>query len=317
MSEYDHLITTICSSTASVDARSSAERRLLELLSMPSNLTQCLPSLYTANDTIVFFLGIGLQRLIWKYWTHMDQSQHDSLLQTLKETLLNRADLQTFSKAKLEQVLAAICVASSSLQPVFSIICQVDNPGFLTGLSAVKTVLENVLGDDPKVDSISRESFVAESGPILAPLTNLACTACLSAMQQSQSESSLRSMKIGLDLLKVIVSKLQIGPHITLDVLMLLFSIAEAYPDPSSPFHELAFSAVEILTEVMYKRYIPTGSTPSSSSSSGGSKSDQGVKVLMHLVAKTIDLLKRYRYVRFDESPNLAILLIHAPHLFL
>jgi hypothetical protein len=181
-----------------------------------------------------------------------------------------------------------------------SIIVQIDQPGFLTGLSAMKTVLENVLGDDPKVDALLKAAFTAETNSILSPLTNLACTACVTSMQQAPGEQSLRTMTIGLDLLKVIVSKLQIGGHISLDVLDLLFSIAEtgANHSANSPYLDVALSAMEILTEIMYKRYIPTGtaaSSSSSSSSSTASRHDQGVKILMHLVTKTINLLKRYR----------------------
>jgi hypothetical protein len=115
-------------------------------------------------------------------------------------------------------------------------------------------------------------------------------------------------------------------------VLTLLFTIAEYGAESQSVYHNSALAAMEILTEIMYKKYIPssasaTTTTPVAAMNSNtitgggsvidgnGSRSsgmgmsgtgsgaallgrqqvDQGAMVLMHVVMKVVTLLQRYR----------------------
>jgi hypothetical protein len=298
MSEFDHLIATICSSTANVQSRSSAERRLLELLSSADNLVQYLPALFTANATVTFFIGIGFQRLVWRHWHRIDDARKEQMISTLTSVLQNRLDLPSFAKSKLEQVLAAICVCNLSLQPALSMVVSPDQPGFFGGLSTIETVIEFCLSDDPKIDPTARVTLMETITTLVVPLTNLACSTCVSALQSTQSEDHYKAMVLALDLLKIIVLKLPIGVHISMNVLELLFSIAElgaAAKTHTTAYQSTALSAIEILTEIMYKRYIPTGNDINLSSMGNIVKNDQGVKILMILVSKTIELLKRFR----------------------
>lgn len=293
MSEFDGLISAICNPGSNVADRSEAERRLLDLLSQPQNLASYLPYLASANDTVVFFLGIGLQRLIWPFWPRLDIGQQEVLLDSIQRVLRERPQLAAFAQAKLSQVLAVICIHRLSLQPVLAIVVPSDQPGSLTGLQAIKTVLDSILSDDHKIDAQSRQRLVLEAESILTPLTHLACTTCLPALQIGFNEENFLAMKTALDVLKVITSKLQLGPHISMDVLALLFSVAEVGLDSTranEAMQESAMSAIEVLTEVMSKRFIPASST-----SNGASRQDQGAAVLLTLVSKTVQLLKRCR----------------------
>lgn len=59
--------------------------------------------------------------------------------------------LSQFVRSKMEQVLAAICAVSASLSPVLSIVVELNQPGFEYGISALRTVFEEVLKDDTRL----------------------------------------------------------------------------------------------------------------------------------------------------------------------
>ena len=72
------------------------------------------------------------------------------LTQTVIQAITTRADMPHFVKSKLEQVLAAICAASCSLQPALSLVVDADQPGCSAGVSLMRTVLDVTLADDAK-----------------------------------------------------------------------------------------------------------------------------------------------------------------------
>jgi hypothetical protein len=199
--------------------------------------------------------------------------------------------MAAYAKAKLEQVLAAICVNSQTLQPVLNLIVDCNQPGAYNGLSAMRTVMDCILSEDPKIDPNTRQSLEALTANVIHPLTNLACTACMNALQSYNEENS-GLMLVALELMKTVVAKLPIGPHISADVLNLMFTIAELGADHQSVFHQSALSSMEILTEIMLKKYIPRDN---SGSDAQGKTQDRTVHMMMHIVNKTVMLLKSYR----------------------
>ena len=77
---------------------------------------------------------------------------------------------------------------------------------------------------------------------VLVPLTNLAVSACKTVLRnatdaaagtQEQRKSWLLT---SIDLLKIIVVKVPIGPHITVEVIDLLFNVSEFGAQTNSPF---------------------------------------------------------------------------------
>ncbi len=218
--------------------------------------------------------------------------------------------MQHFAKSKLEQMLATICANSSSLEPVLSLLVPADQPGALVGLSAMRSVLELVLSDDPKLIPEHKATVLTVIHEILTPMTNLACSACSVALQ-APTEDNLKLMSVSLELLKIAIGKLQIGPHISRDVINLLFTLAELGADDSSVLHQAALSSIEVLTEIMSKRYIPPSHPPSVSPSSAAmhastfvqrpSGSDSSSDMLLDIVGKSVSLLKNYRYNRSLE----------------
>ena len=113
----------------------------------------------------------------------------------------------------------------------------------------MRTLLELLLLTNPKVSPLQLAVLLPQIYNILTPLTNLSCSACSLALQSYNEQS--HSMMVAnlsivvanftssliiyvvkvtaLDVLKIIIStnKVQIGPHISSDVVHLLFTIAE------------------------------------------------------------------------------------------
>eukprot|EP01038_Epipyxis_sp_PR26KG_P009793 gene9793-13175_t len=321
MEEFDELVGQICSSSSSYEIRSSAEQRLLVILS-DINLWKIYLSyllLDNINDTIRFFICIGLQRLIWKYWGtgHTLEFSNDDkmrLTNTIIQTLTQK-NMQAFAKSKVEQVLGIICASSYSLEPVLGLLVDANSPGAFTGLSAIKTVLELILSDDPKLFPEQKVSLLIATQNILVPLTNLACSACSVALQVNNDEN-FHMMLVSLELLKLAISKLQIGPHISADVVTLLFSIAELGADRENVYHRAAISSIEVLTEIMNKRYLPPSpliqnNIDSSSNNPFNRKEpNSNLSVLLDIVVKLVSLLKKYRMTgNVDDSPIMLSLL--------
>lgn len=284
-SEFEVLINTICNPSTNLTNRSTAEARLLDLLSNIHTWQQYITLFSSSNDMICFFLGIGYQRLVWRHWTDLSVEQHNLLLNTMKQALTNRPLMQNFTQAKIEQVLAAICCNLLNLDPILNMLVDVNQPQAVIGLSATRTVFDLIVSDDPKLNPKTKATLLQQiqSPQVLLPITNLAGSACAKALQ-SYNEDTLNLMTIALELLKIIIGKMTLGAHITVDILNLLFTIAELGADPKSVFHRTALSSIEILTEIMTKKYIPA-------STSG----DRGISMVIHLVNKTLALLKSYR----------------------
>ena len=99
-SEFETLLRCICSSTSSNQNRNLSERRLLDILSdyhsqiwkrycsllliVPSTNTHMSNSYVdTNNDQVCFFIGIGLQRLVWRYWRAFSPDDQAFLIHTV------------------------------------------------------------------------------------------------------------------------------------------------------------------------------------------------------------------------------------------
>lgn len=326
MEEFNDLVGQICNPSTTSEGRSYAERRLFALISNENAWKPYSAFLFQANDAAVFFICIGLERIVWKCWDTFSFDDKVLFNQTITQALVARKDMSPYALSKLEQVLATICACSCSLEPAYGLMVDASQPGARTGLSVMRTVLDSVLSENPKLVSLQKQALVTSTLSIVGPLTNLACSVCTVALQNANSESK-GLMLTALDLLKIIISKLPIGDHITSDVIQLLFVVAEQGAETDERFDDCAISAMEVLTEVMSKRFLPSNNSSSNSSTdtainnnshnsfstgssssgagAGGSGGGQGafggsahnnVDMLLDLVGKSISLLKRFRY---------------------
>lgn len=307
MDEFDSLIATICNGSTPQQARTAAEQRLMEVLCNLTTWKQYVGLLFQADDTVCFFLCIGFQKLVWRHWRNISMEDRVHLNQTIIQTLTNRPNIQLFAKSKLEQVLAAICANSCSIEPALGMLVDANHPHVSTGISTMRTVLELILSEDPQLFPEFRPAFQSAVNDILTPLTNLACSACNVALSSPNSPKEANSLTVtaSLELLKVLITKLQIGSHVTSDVIDLLFNVAELGAVSNNnttsastcinaaDANRAALSAIEVLTEIMGKKYLP----PAKSSNSNSSGGDSSINMLKDMLLKTVNLLQKIRYV--------------------
>jgi hypothetical protein len=115
----------------------------------------------------------------------------------------------------------------------------------------------------------------------------LICNICEA---HSNSLSSNLIEKNGLELFREIVLRLPVGPHLSMAILTSLFNIVQRQflsQTTSAQFSQLeetnALLAVEILCDVMSKKYIPRGQ----------GDDDAGARILIELIAQAVGLLQQ------------------------
>ena len=310
--ELQVLVATICNSTTDRSIRSAAERRLQELQSEAGSWRAHIQLLDVVEDTLLFFVCLGLQRIIWKQWNSMDVSDQDAIVTTVVNVIARKsAIIPLFARSKLELVLSAICQNSYSFDPVLQLIEAHDQQIVFAGISALRTILEEVFQVDPRLSPSSREVLIKSVNTIVAPATTLACSVCQACVDARTG--SVPSLTIALSLLKVICGKVELGPHISPEMLNLLFTIAElgAVSDNEGgssltsgaaavSFVDPAVKAVGVLSELMSRRYIPRATVTQALASSSSvllsiPGKDIGAEILVDLVVKAINLLQKYR----------------------
>jgi hypothetical protein len=263
------------------------------------------------EDTLIFFLCLGLQRIIWKQWNVMSVESHEAILNSVISILVRTTSpLTLFARSKAELVLAAICQNSYSFEPTLKLLEIANQQNIFAGVSAMRTIIEEVFQVDPRISPPCRTVLIKEANNIALPITTLACQICISSIQ-SQSGSS-PTLIAALLLLRAVVGKMDIGPHISPESLNLLFAIAElgAGAESSkegshgsgmaSSFIDASVKAVNVLTELMARRYVPRATVAMAGSSSAAAVGkDVGADLLVDLVVKAINLLQKYRYAYF------------------
>ena len=251
------------------------------------------------DDSLLFLLCIGLDRIIWRVWSTLSTTDQEGIINTIIQILVTRfATLPSFVRSKIEQILATICKNNVSFNILFQLTqyCEQSSLSPLIGISAFRTVLDEVLGNDMRVASDRKSVLTKIASDISSQLLNMACNLCVQNIQNGSGDCE--SLLTSLALIKVIVSKIPVGQHINTATLYLLYSIAEL--SATSPSYKTtSLSAVEALTELMSKRYIPThtslASTPVDYSPSTAGR-NASVAVLIEMVAKAVNLIKLYWY---------------------
>lgn len=230
----------------------------------------------------MYALGKGLQQYVQRSWQSLQPNEQTSFYSCLRDTLLNR-QLARFSRSKVEQVVASICLAATSLQPALELVTDdYSSPQFAVGISLCRTVFDALLGDNCEASPDVREVLMQHITSVAASFTSLICTLFASS-GASTTDDAVRG--ICLELLVVLVCKLPVGGHLSFSVLHCLTSIIEQ-PGIPTP-HKLL--AVESLTDVMGKRYIPRDEGR-----------DSGGEVLLSLVVNTVSMLIAIRYMPYS-----------------
>ncbi|RYG95525.1 hypothetical protein EON65_55845, partial [archaeon] len=245
MENIDLLINTICNPQSSHPTRQQAEQTLLQLFSNRQSYPSYLSLCYSASDNVVFFVCLGLQRLLWRQWQYLSGDEINTISHTMLSTLTQRNNLQAFAINKAEQVIAVVCIQTVSLSPVVSLLQDtqsiLNNPlRAKQGLSLVYTVFDSILSEDMKIDKKLAKRLQEVAQTIVPPLTNLSCSVCsnvISILHAHRNNKSvqhnpasplssleLNNLLVGLKVLKIVISKLPLGAHVSMDVLNLIYT---------------------------------------------------------------------------------------------
>jgi hypothetical protein len=211
--------------SGSQEQRAAAERRLLALQKDESRWRLHLQVLYLADSDVVFFIAQGLRQFVWSHWRELSLADKEYLTQGVVECIRRPSDLTIYGRSKLEQILSSVCIMSGTLDPVLGLVVEASQPGVEVGASALRTVLEEVLSEDNKLSADQRKALVAAASSVAVPAATLACQICHGIRASGAPDGPL--IMTAIDLLRVLVSKLPIGPHLSASVLQTLCSLAE------------------------------------------------------------------------------------------
>ena len=274
-------------SQCSNEDRHAAESRISSIVEMQGIVTVFCEALPTVEEMMLFFICIGLQRIIWKRWRYLSNDEKQLLLTTISSMLLERGDsLQQYARGKLEQVMANVCAQLGSVDPVVEILQKCESEDAenhrksIIGLSVLRGVLDEVLNkDDPRLTPEQQKTITKSANTMIVPATTLACSALERELSesstimnsfhnaelntnmleiQSQVNDHIFGAMTALETLKVIIIRVHHGPHISTEVLELLFEVAKLSASSGDVLEKCSVSAIECLTEIMQKRFIPS-----------------------------------------------------------
>lgn len=322
--ELQSIISNIQSSFRT-ESEQSTSARFAALCQAPGSwriFLQILPDPTTHNDTVFFFLSIGLNRVLWTQWQAFSIEERDLFASQVMALITTRShSLQPFARLKLEQVLAGICANAGDFSPVTQLLVSPDSSDAssiskaMVGLSALKTALDEALGDDPRLMGTQKTAVTQAANNIILPATRHACTTLTLALTTLTSTPSLdpglveaysQLVQVSLGLLQTIVLRVSVGQHLSQDVLDLLFSIAQLSTQQAE-FSSSSIQAIEVLSELMGKKYLPPAP---SALKPGNSPSDQSADMLVALVSKAIYLMQSAgRQGLIERSPVILPLL--------
>jgi hypothetical protein len=198
------------------------------------------------EENVVFFLAQGLNTFVWANWRLLSTHDKEHLTGGVTAVLKKRSDIPPFARSKVEQILASICALSGSLSPVLNLVVEASAPGAELGLSALRIALEEMLSNDSKLTPTHKKALVSVVNEvnhlsfslclfilnardhcvqIALPTTALVCRVCTEIIQSRAADGAM--IISALDILRVIVAKLPIGPHLGAGVLDVLCALVE------------------------------------------------------------------------------------------
>ena len=116
MDRFIAVATIAISGSASSEERASAEREMNLIIEQPNALGGFWGVLREVDETVLFFVLMGIQRIVWKRWSYLSAEEKSNVGGVVITLIVEKSHvLQKFSRSKLEQVLANVCVQSSTL----------------------------------------------------------------------------------------------------------------------------------------------------------------------------------------------------------
>lgn len=278
MDRFIAVATIAISGSASSEERASAEREMNLIIEQPNALGGFLGVLREVDETVLFFVLMGIQRIVWKRWSYLSAEEKSNVGGVVITLIVEKSHvLQKFSRSKLEQVLANVCVQSSTLDPVIQVLNQSDTNSYqsiaelknnmeetfeklrktITGLSALRTVLDEALNmKDPRLTPGQQQAVSNAASQMVVPAMDLACTVLNTSLSattdiansaaggvqgvQAQALSAhFYASRVALETVRVIMVRIPMGDHVTVSTLDLLFAVAKLGIRGSGSFNGL------------------------------------------------------------------------------
>lgn len=206
--------------------------RLLLIQRDSSNWRHSLRLLSTADDNVVFFVSQGLQHFVWAHWRDLQPAEKAIISSEIINIIEGRGQsMSQYARSKVEQVLAAVCALSESLSPALSLVKEPGSPGVEVGLSTLRTVCEELLSDDKRLTIDCHLLLVGEVAKVAAAAMSLSCRICADVLRSGAADGPL--LHLSLDVMKLFISKLPVGPHLSAEALDILCALAERGIDSS------------------------------------------------------------------------------------
>ena len=237
-------------------------------------------ALMVCDDTVLFFMCKGMQKYLWKSWSISDSAQIDSIQQRLQSQVMNvlytrSLALQPFARSKVEQLLGTFCILSLSLDSITAVITAItSSSGSSDGcdnvkvcLSILRTCFEDILNTNSKISpekSKTLNKIIEDLTPQLVNFT--VASMIIGGPRPNVSIADVvkdeQLLLMAIEFLKVAIAKVRVGPHLSNDLLNLLFILAEntatfSNGRTTSSTPSPAVVAVEALSELMSKNYLP------------------------------------------------------------
>ena len=154
------LVTTICNHSSAGSLRTAAENKMQEIQRDHSLWKIHLDLLLIADDNVVFFLSQGLAHFVWANYRLLSPDDIAYITATVLSVLRTRRGMPHAARCKVELILASICSLSCSLDPVLLLVVESHDPSVEIGISALRTVFEEVLSDDAKLTQDHKHALV-------------------------------------------------------------------------------------------------------------------------------------------------------------
>lgn len=275
----------VCNTAIDRATREKAEKRLLEIQNNDESWQVLLEMVPYCENELLFYIAQGLLNSVRRTWVNLSEQETNYFTSIILRTLTTRSDISKYVRSKIEQILGSICVSSASLTPVLQLISGENSTNMDYGLSAFRTTLEMVFDSMNRIAPEEQQSLLKQVQDIAMPMTNLIADICRNTSTAPQEQSKLL---LAVDLLNILVAKIPVGSHITMDVLNLLLSMVErgamrsaSGEGPSASAHLQAMRATDVLVELMGKKYLPRN----------GNEDTSG-DVLVELLKRVVQILR-------------------------
>ena len=203
--ELQQIILVIYNPNTSYETRKVAENKLEYFQNLDDSWKLHLDLIISQgiDGHMLFMLCFGLNKILWKKWTYLSESEHEYITSIVIKLLIDQfASLPLYTRSKVEQIIATLCKNYVSYDVGFKIV-NMSSHSPIISISVFRTILEESLSNDVRLSPDKRTKLSKDAYEIAPQLVLLACSACVTAISSREYHVVIAS----LQLLKIIITK--------------------------------------------------------------------------------------------------------------